>query len=262
MTPLSSPTKGFGLPPTPPSSLSSEDSEGNQSPDHRAATSSPSILSSPGSPSNGQHQVVSHQPITSTCTSIRRSAVAAAHQSMHTTNGGSGAASQTMRGYNGSSSRQPISTPLISSQPVITRIHLPRKHLLNALSLGLAGNEWNTLSTDWVFTHFVCFNNLEGVNGSTWAYRGREAHLAGRRLPHSDQTSSHQNRREIAKENSPENQEQGKPLISHRTINLEHFRRRRKTQLNQTQISFTRFRFQRKKADEKRRSTWTNWSGK
>lgn len=72
--------KGFGLPPTPPSSLPSDESEGNQSPEHAPL--------SPPAPAK---------------TSSRRTSVN----------------NSSSRGYtNGSSSRQPIHTPLISTQPV------------------------------------------------------------------------------------------------------------------------------------------------
>lgn len=74
--------KGFGLPPTPPSSLPSDESEGNQSPEHAPL--------SPQAPA----------------TSSRRTSVN----------------NSSSRGYtSGSSSRQPIHTPLISTQPV--RVH-------------------------------------------------------------------------------------------------------------------------------------------
>lgn len=73
---------GFGLPPTPPSSLPSDESEGNQSPEHVHAPLSP--------------------PTPATTNSRRTS--------MN---------NSSSRGYtSGSSSRQPIHTPLISSQPV------------------------------------------------------------------------------------------------------------------------------------------------
>ncbi|XP_063709957.1 cyclic AMP response element-binding protein A [Culicoides brevitarsis] len=69
---------GFGLPPTPPSSVPSDESEGNQSPEHAPL--------SPQAPA----------------TSSRRTSVN----------------NSSSRGYtNGSSSRQPIHTPLISTQP-------------------------------------------------------------------------------------------------------------------------------------------------
>ena len=70
---------GFGLPPTPPSSLPGDESKGNSSPEHNSAPSS--------------------SPVTST------SSKKSQHNASHST-----------RGYT-NSTRQPIHTPLISSQP-------------------------------------------------------------------------------------------------------------------------------------------------
>lgn len=81
--------EAFGLPPTPPSSLPSDESEGNQSPEHRL-----SPMSSP----------------IATATSSRRSSTLA--------NNNSNSSAVNSRIYSGSSTRQPIHTPLISSQPV------------------------------------------------------------------------------------------------------------------------------------------------
>lgn len=85
----------FGLPPTPPSSLSSDDSEGNQSPEHHSSPMSPPapLLSSRRTPSiqGGQNT------------------------------------NSTSRAYTGTSSRQPIHTPLISSQPVRLILYLKKK---------------------------------------------------------------------------------------------------------------------------------------
>ncbi|GAB0091118.1 Cyclic AMP response element-binding protein A [Sergentomyia squamirostris] len=82
----------FGLPPTPPSSLSSDDSEGNLSPDHHPM--SPLTATSSTSSANGA----------SAGTHTRRSAAAAA-------------ANASKVFSTGVTSRQPIHTPLISSQP-------------------------------------------------------------------------------------------------------------------------------------------------
>lgn len=71
-------SQGFGLPPTPPSSLPGDESKGNSSPEHSAPSSS---------------------PVTST--SSKKSQYNASHST---------------RGYT-NSTRQPIHTPLISSQP-------------------------------------------------------------------------------------------------------------------------------------------------
>lgn len=75
---------GFGLPPTPPSSLSSDDSEDNQSAE-----------------------------ISYTSTQSLSQTEPTANSSKTSPN-----CSSTSRIYNGSSSRQPIHTPLISNQPV------------------------------------------------------------------------------------------------------------------------------------------------
>lgn len=78
----------FGLPPTPPSSIPSDESEGNQSPEHHLAPMSPSTSATVSTSSKKcQQQFIGNN-----------SAVAAA------------------RGYS-NSTRQPIHTPLISSQP-------------------------------------------------------------------------------------------------------------------------------------------------
>lgn len=71
----------FGLPPTPPSSLPGDESKGNSSPEHNAAPMSP--------------------PVTSTSSSKKSQYNNASHST---------------RGYT-NSTRQPIHTPLISSQP-------------------------------------------------------------------------------------------------------------------------------------------------
>lgn len=108
--------KGFGLPPTPPSSLSSDDSEGNQSPEHSNSPMSPNV----------QQQLLQNQSQSASMSPNSRRA-STIQQNSHTnpSNGGNGTANTapssaaSARGYNGSSSRQPIHTPLISSQPVI-----------------------------------------------------------------------------------------------------------------------------------------------
>lgn len=87
---------GFGLPPTPPSSLSSDDSEDNQSAEMHTIPSSPASSLSSFSPNSSQ----SAQQQTKNCQSA------------------SNGSPNSARGYNSSSSRQPIHTPLISTQPV------------------------------------------------------------------------------------------------------------------------------------------------
>ncbi|CAD7080434.1 unnamed protein product [Hermetia illucens] len=97
----------FSLPPTPPSSLPSDESEGNQSPERH--------LASPMSPPNVQIQ---SSPVTSTTSSHRRSHPASTLSTSTTTSTSSHISSSGGRiGYSGSSTRQPIHTPLISSQP-------------------------------------------------------------------------------------------------------------------------------------------------
>lgn len=93
------------MPPTPPSSLSSDDLEDNQSAELHTIPSSPSSSSSLSSysPNTTQIQTTQQIPITSK------------HNSSQNLNAN---ASTSARGYNGSSSRQPIHTPLISNQPV------------------------------------------------------------------------------------------------------------------------------------------------
>lgn len=105
---------GFGLPPTPPSSLSSDDSEGNQSPEHHTMLSSSSESKSPmlTSDSNSQQSIKAHQMVNGN-QSIRRTTLAVQSGSPN-----SCTTPTSSRGYTGSSSRQPIHTPLISNQPV------------------------------------------------------------------------------------------------------------------------------------------------
>lgn len=102
----------FGLPPTPPSSLPSDESEGNQSPEH---------LLSPMSPPN----VGTAAPVAGTSTSsapARRntnsSASSTSSNSPVSNHGNNSVNVSSGRAYSGSSTRQPIHTPLISSQPV------------------------------------------------------------------------------------------------------------------------------------------------
>lgn len=80
--------KGFGLPPTPPSSLSSDDSEDNQSAE------------------------ISYTSTQNQSPQQRDTDMGTGKSSQNSN------CSSTSRGYNGSSSRQPIHTPLISNQPV------------------------------------------------------------------------------------------------------------------------------------------------
>ncbi|EAA03851.5 AGAP011038-PA, partial [Anopheles gambiae str. PEST] len=96
----------FGLPPTPPSSLPSDESEGNQSPEHHVSPMSPPT--DHGSTSSGANSTASSRR-----TSLHASGGTGAGPSIGSTAGGSQSGNSTSR----HSSRQPIHTPLISSQP-------------------------------------------------------------------------------------------------------------------------------------------------
>uniref|UniRef100_A0A0K8TSB6 Putative creb/atf family transcription factor n=1 Tax=Tabanus bromius TaxID=304241 RepID=A0A0K8TSB6_TABBR len=96
----------FGLPPTPPSSLPSDESEGNQSPEHH--------LASPLSPQNTQQTTVVATVNTVTKRNVTTSA---GTSSTILSNSPCQVISNGRAGYNGSTTRQPIHTPLISSQP-------------------------------------------------------------------------------------------------------------------------------------------------
>jgi cyclic AMP-responsive element-binding protein 3 len=87
----------FGLPPTPPSSLPSDESEGNQSPEHRLSPMSPPA------PVAGHSRRNSH------------TAMGGHHSSPTYT---SSSSSRNFTSSSSGSTRQPIHTPLISSQPV------------------------------------------------------------------------------------------------------------------------------------------------
>ncbi|XP_055378794.1 cyclic AMP response element-binding protein A [Condylostylus longicornis] len=113
----------FGLPPTPPSSLPSDESEGNQSPEHH--------LLSPMSPPMQQQLISSSSSSSSTNSSPAASPSTSTTRRNHNNSGqttsgvatsshhnnNSNNASNSGRGYTGTSTRQPIHTPLISSQP-------------------------------------------------------------------------------------------------------------------------------------------------
>lgn len=119
----------FGLPPTPPSSLPSDESEGNQSPEHH------SLVSPLSSPNNRQQT----QQLGSLASNSSTTSIPASSNSSNSSTGSSAKISNrrntasissnalqststtNSRGFTGSSSRQPIHTPLISSQPVTTR---------------------------------------------------------------------------------------------------------------------------------------------
>uniref|UniRef100_A0A182KEM7 BZIP domain-containing protein n=1 Tax=Anopheles christyi TaxID=43041 RepID=A0A182KEM7_9DIPT len=115
-------SSGFGLPPTPPSSLPSDESEGNQSPEHHVSPMSPPT--DHGSTSSGANSTASSRRTSlhasgagstigsgqSVPSNTRQSSSTASHHS-------SAASSPSASQSTSSSSRQPIHTPLISSQP-------------------------------------------------------------------------------------------------------------------------------------------------
>lgn len=130
--------QGFNLPLTPASSVPSDDSEGNQSPEHsspmsppistqtahNSSTSGNSSSSSSSSSSSGSSSS-SSSPTTTGQTTTRRSAAAAQMNSSSSSSSGGGGRDRDGHGQgrhymnSGASSRQPIHTPLISSQPVM-----------------------------------------------------------------------------------------------------------------------------------------------
>lgn len=110
--------QGFNLPPTPPSSLPSDDSEGNQSPEHSSPMSPPINNVSSSSSSNSS----SSGNVTTAATTRRSQQLQQQGRTMFSGTGGSSSNSSSSNSNNSSSSRQPIHTPLISSQPVIIRL--------------------------------------------------------------------------------------------------------------------------------------------
>ncbi|XP_061395196.1 cyclic AMP response element-binding protein A-like isoform X2 [Musca vetustissima] len=101
--------KSYGLPLTPPSSLSSDGSEGNLTPEHMLSPQSPTssatakIAASVSQPTSG----------ILTVTSIRRNT----NSSASSTTSNSSSNVSMGRHTSGGTTRQPIHTPLISSQP-------------------------------------------------------------------------------------------------------------------------------------------------
>ncbi|XP_075160350.1 cyclic-AMP response element binding protein A isoform X2 [Haematobia irritans] len=105
----SSITKTYGLPLTPPSSLSSDGSEGNLTPEHMLSPQSPT------SSGTIRSTTTINQPTSGilTVTSIRRNT----NSSASSTTSSSSSSVSIGRHTNGGTTRQPIHTPLISSQP-------------------------------------------------------------------------------------------------------------------------------------------------
>uniref|UniRef100_A0A2M4BL60 Putative creb/atf family transcription factor n=1 Tax=Anopheles marajoara TaxID=58244 RepID=A0A2M4BL60_9DIPT len=123
---------GFGLPPTPPSSLPSDESEGNQSPEHHVSPMSPptdigmsggSSSSSSGTNSASSSRRTSlhgHSSSSGNSPSLNRVSAAShsAGSSGSSPSSSSSSSSSSMAARESAgSSRQPIHTPLISSQP-------------------------------------------------------------------------------------------------------------------------------------------------
>ncbi|XP_073840794.1 cyclic-AMP response element binding protein A isoform X2 [Musca autumnalis] len=101
--------KSYGLPLTPPSSLSSDGSEGNLTPEHMLSPQSPT------SSATARSTAAVGQPTSGilTVTSIRRNT----NSSASSTTSNSSSTVSMGRHTSGGTTRQPIHTPLISSQP-------------------------------------------------------------------------------------------------------------------------------------------------
>ncbi|KAL9702172.1 hypothetical protein quinque_005690 [Culex quinquefasciatus] len=124
MEPQSTSSSSFGLPPTPPSSLPSDESEGNQSPEHHASPMSPPAVISAVSPgcSSSSSSSSSGSSCGGSTPSSRRTSVHGASSSSVTTSGSltsspNAAARNAVVAAQNATTRQPIHTPLISSQP-------------------------------------------------------------------------------------------------------------------------------------------------
>ncbi|XP_055905332.1 cyclic AMP response element-binding protein A isoform X2 [Eupeodes corollae] len=113
----------FGLPPTPPSSLPSDESEGNQSPEHHLVSpmSPPAQQQINLSSSSSATGATAAATTSSSSSSSSSSSTPTSRRSTHSSHSASSSpvshASNSSRTYSGSSTRQPIHTPLISSQP-------------------------------------------------------------------------------------------------------------------------------------------------
>uniref|UniRef100_A0A2M4A6S6 Putative creb/atf family transcription factor n=1 Tax=Anopheles triannulatus TaxID=58253 RepID=A0A2M4A6S6_9DIPT len=121
MEPQSSVT-GFGLPPTPPSSLPSDESEGNQSPEHHVSPMSPPTDSGANSASSSRRTSLHGSSSSSSSSSGSLNRVSSASHSTGASGSSSSSSSSSSlaagrESAGSTSSRQPIHTPLISSQP-------------------------------------------------------------------------------------------------------------------------------------------------
>uniref|UniRef100_A0A1A9W4D4 BZIP domain-containing protein n=1 Tax=Glossina brevipalpis TaxID=37001 RepID=A0A1A9W4D4_9MUSC len=107
----------YGLPLTPPSSLSSDGSEGNLTPEHMLSPQSPTATNTSATTTINRTTAAVTQTMSSgvlTVTAIRRGTSSSASS---TTSNSSNSLNNMGRHNNGGSTRQPIHTPLISSQP-------------------------------------------------------------------------------------------------------------------------------------------------
>uniref|UniRef100_A0A1A9VKV5 BZIP domain-containing protein n=1 Tax=Glossina austeni TaxID=7395 RepID=A0A1A9VKV5_GLOAU len=107
----------YGLPLTPPSSLSSDGSEGNLTPEHMLSPQSPTATNTSATTAMNRTTPAVTQTISNgvlTVTAIRRGTNSSASS---TTSNSSNSLTNMGRHNSGGTTRQPIHTPLISSQP-------------------------------------------------------------------------------------------------------------------------------------------------
>lgn len=195
---------GFGLPPTPPSSLSSDDSEDNQSAEVHTISSSPS-----SSMSYSPNSSMTQQTVTK-----------ANSQSANSPN--------SSRGYTTSGTRQPIHTPLISNQPVRIR-----------RSTALLNPKISQLNS---------FTNYRKDQPANWNWlKKRSEHWSLKVIPSQPDYLSPSPRKSHSKRS-------GEKLRIRWVQRLANF-----ASLALINVC-GHFRFQLKRAEERRKSTWTNWS--
>lgn len=169
---------GYGIPLTPPSSLPSDDSEGNLTPEHLFSPLSPnaSVSISVANAAGGESSVM-----------VRRNAAGITRSSS-----GSGSSSSTTTST--TTTRQPIHTPLISSQPVSLlkkNKYFKRYHkCLTSFLITYGLLKMKNKTYIWKFAERIHRNST--VNG------GREANFAGRRLSDTPETPTYQSRGEIS----------------------------------------------------------------
>lgn len=132
------------------------------------------------------------------------------------------------RGFNSSSSRQPIHTPLISTQPVcvfVVFLSIFKQICIDmfkrrTLHLSLHSNRNHTNENEFIWIEIVhnvrkskcskpkfnCNDKIaERVNRPIGTDRRRKANIDRRRLSHSNQASAYKIRREIPQKNPAEN---------------------------------------------------------